>query len=212
MNATTRFRTELLAALDPLFETRGFRRRKDSFAWTRQVSAEQTQSVHLNFGLYPGAAEVSVLPTVGVRFATLEGGLVAAGVVPKTGSRDRSTVGFAIRPADAQAYAFSAGDPPSTAAAALWHDLEARAFPQLEEAGSLDYVVAALASPEPDRWGILSRSARARLWPLALQAAGRRREALAVLPQLENELSGVDQMVPPFEYFAAWFRAHAASE
>jgi hypothetical protein len=211
MNATTRFRTELLAALDPLFATRGFRRRKDSFAWTRRVSAEHTESVHLNFGLYPGAARVSVIPTIGVRFATLEAGLVAAGVVPRTGSRDRTTVGFAIRPANAESYAFAAADSPPAAAGALWHDLEARAFPQLEAAGSLDYVITALASPEPDRWGILSRSARARLLPLALQAAGRRDEALVALAQLENEMPGVDQMVPPFEHFAAWFRAHASS-
>src|SRR5690348_12775271 len=44
MNATTRFRTELLAALDPRFEALGFLRRKEAFAWSRQVSAEQARS------------------------------------------------------------------------------------------------------------------------------------------------------------------------
>lgn len=209
MNATTRFRTELLAALDPLFATRGFRRRKDSFAWARSVSAEHTQSVHLNFALYPNAGQIAVIPTIGVRFASLDAGLVAAGVVPKPGSRDRSTVGFAIRPRDAQSYLFGTGDSPSAAAEALWRDLEARAFPQLGEAVSLEYVIAALASPEPERWGILGRSSRARLWPLALLAAGRRGEALAVLARLESEMTGADQMVPPFEHFAAWFRGQA---
>lgn len=209
MNATTRFRTDLLAALDPLFATRGFRRRTDSFAWARQVSGEHTQSVHLNFGLYPAAGQIAVMPTIGVRFATLDAGLVAAGVVPKAGSRDRSTVGFAIRPANAPSYRFAVGDSPSAAAGVLWRDLEARAFPQLETAVTLDYLIAALASPEPDQWGIVGRSARARLWPLALRAAGRHGEALAVLAQLEDEMRGIDQMVPAFEHFAAWFRAQA---
>lgn len=210
MNATTRFRTELLAALDPRFEALGFLRRKEAFAWSRQVSAEQARSVHLNFGLYPAAGRVTVIPTVGVRFAALEAALVAAGVVPKTGSRDRSTVGFAIRPRNAQSYDFAAGDS-AAAADTVWRELESRGFPQLEDAGTLDYVIASLASPDPGRWGILSRSARARVWPLALEVAGRHDEALAVLGQLEKDMVSIDQMVPPFEHFASWLRAHAGA-
>lgn len=211
MNATTRFRSELLAALDPRLEALDFRRRKDRFAWTRQVSAEQIRSVHLNFGLHPAAGRVTVIPTVGVRFAALEAALVAAGVVPKTGNHDRSTVGFAIRPANAPSYDFAAGDSATAAATILWRELESRGFPQLEDAGTLDHVIAALASPDPGRWGILSRSARARVWPLALETAGRHDEALAVLGQLEKEMAGNDQMVPAFENFASWFRAHAGA-
>ena len=209
MNATTRFRTELLATLDPLFASRGFARRKVSFGWVRPVSAEHTHTVHLNFGLYPAEGRITVSPCIGVRFATLEAGLVAAGVVPGSASRDRSTVGFAMRPPNASSYAFGAADSPALAAGVLWTDLESRAFPQLAAAGTLDHVIATLQRPEPDQWGILSRSARARVWPLALQAAGRRDDALAVLAELEDEMREIDQLVPPFDQFAAWFRARA---
>ena len=209
MNATTRFRADLLEALDPLLREVGFSRRKDSFAWVRQLSSELTHSVHLNFGLYPAAGRVSVNPTLGVRFATVEAALVAAGVVPQAGSRERSTVAFVMRPRDATAYEFAAVSSPAAAANVLWSDLESGELARLEEAGTLDHVIAMLSRPEPDQWGILGRSARARLLPLALRAAGREADALAVLAELEGEMRGVDQMVPPFEHFAAWFRGRA---
>ena len=210
MNATTRFRGALLEALDPLMESVGFGRRKNCFAWTRRISNDLTDSVHLNFGLYPVAGRISVLPTLGVRFASIETALIAAGVVPKEQSRDRSTVGFAMRPPTASAYEFTAADAPVVAAETLWSDLKSGPLARLETLRTLDRVVDSLSSPEPEQWGILSRSVRARVLPLALRAAGREVDALTTLAQLEGEMRDVDQLVPSFDDFAGWFRGRVA--
>jgi hypothetical protein len=208
MNDTTRLRGDVLTALDTRFETQGFRRRRDSFAWRRPVTPGLVHSLHLNFGLYRGTGTLVAHPSVGARYDVIEAGLLAAGVIAHR-NPERATFGRMLASLTGNpTYQTDVASGAESLAETVWADWCAAGRSYLEELSDLERVIALLESPESQAWCCVVPGDRARLLPLALAAVGRRREALAALDRLRSDC-GSDQLLPPFEQFAAWFRAQA---
>jgi hypothetical protein len=207
VNATTELREQILAALDPLFGAEGFRRRKRDLAYCRKVSGSLTQSVHLNCALYEHSGAVSILPNLGARHNAIEHALVEARVVSGK-SKDRATVARALAP---NSYEATTAAGPQPAVEAIWADWQSVGRQHLQELSSLEHVLTFLASTERRDWGLTIPGMRARILLLVLDELGRRSEALARLPSLEQELAGRDQVRPNFAAFATWFRSREPS-
>jgi hypothetical protein len=203
MTTTTDLRDQILGALDPLFGSDGFARRKGQFAFRRQASTSVTQSVHLNFGVENSTGTLVVRPSVGARHASVERALVAAGVIAKSSS-DRATVARSLTPEPYEASIATGAEP---VAQAIWSDWQSVGRQFAQELTEADHVIRLLSSGDPKDWGLHIPGMRDRLLVLFLDTTGRHAEALAVLDDLERQPSERDQLIPAFAGFATWIRS-----
>jgi hypothetical protein len=183
-----RDREPFLAALDGVLLPIGFKRRKPDFEWTRRVEGRDLEWIHLNFGLG------GINPSFGVKYEDLSMVLpLESGAVYSVCEMVSSFSGKS----------YSAETVPRDLAA----DVLALALPGLDRLRDRALVVDRLRRESPREWPTLGASARMRLLPLMLAHSGRINDALEWLREHEAAAERVDQHVPNFASYAAYFRA-----
>lgn len=170
MRATTRFRNEVLRAVDGLMQPSGFSRRRRDPLYRKEVAPGIVQWMHLNFGLYERTGEYIVHPSVGVRFAALEAEKAAAGL--RSPSAEGGTFSKMLHSLMGKTYEGSIGDSPATLAEQLVDDWKAAGVPTVARMSDINRMIESLKSDAPDEWCCMIRSERARLLPLALLHVG----------------------------------------
>ena len=212
LRSTTALRDLILSSLDARFAMIGHQRRAGRQVWHRAIDAERSHGVHLHFGLYENEGRVTVIPSIGVRYASIEDALLAAAVVRGANARDRVTFSKPLGELSGAEYQTDLECGAEGIATRIWTDVETYGLPFLRSISDLEEVIALLASPEPRDWCCPGPGLRARLLVLALDGAGRRSDALELLDGLWADLLDRDAVVPPFERFAAWFRLGGSCE
>jgi hypothetical protein len=210
MNETTQLRDAILLALDARFASRGFTRRRPSYAWRHAAAPGITHGVHINFGLYPRDGRVSAVPSIGTRIDAVDRLMLAAGL-RATSDSDR-LIFTQLLPdlAGASSYDATVATDPDGCVDTIWADWCAVGELAVARLSDLSTIITMLSATDPKDWCCPSRSHRARLLPIALAAAGRSAEALSALDWIRTDIASRDQMLPPFEQFETWFRAQAA--
>jgi hypothetical protein len=196
-------RESFLAALDARLSPEGFRLRRRSQSWRRETRGLPAIGIHVNFGR--SSQPLAVIPTIGVRYDSIEGELVRAGIVQAGAIKDRFTFARPLTVVADGVYEVSATEGPGPTVDRIWADwcAEGRSF--AEQLSDLDAVITMLESDIPAQWCCASRSDRARLLPVALAVSGRFAEASDWLPRLGEDIRGRDQMLPEFDAFRTWF-------
>jgi len=182
-----RDREPFLVALDGVLLPIGFKRRKSDFEWKRRVEGSDLEWIHLNFGL--GV----INPSFGVKYEDL------STVLPHESGAVCSVFEMLSSPSG-KSYS---GD---TAPHELAADVRALALPGLGRLRDRTLVVERLRRESPREWPTLGASARMRLLPLMLAHSGHINDALEWLREHEAAAERVDQQIPNFASYAAYFR------
>jgi hypothetical protein len=207
MRATTRFRDEVMRAFDEAVRPRGYSRRR-SHTFRAPIRPGIDGWLHLNWGLSEKQGRYSIHPSVGVRVAVIEEDLIASGMRDRDSTRPSGTFAQMLQVLSGRDYEGAVNESVAEVAGRLFDDWIRLGEPAVSRMADLSIVVAMLRSKSPREWCCSSRSDRARLLPLALWHSGAQNDALAILPQLEEDVRGRDQLLPEFAEFRRWFEVH----
>jgi hypothetical protein len=209
MRPTTRFRDDVMLALDELMRPVGLARRRGRLSYRRQAAPGLDHWMHVNFGLDAKAGSYIINPSVGVTFAAIEADLIAAGIRSPLPLSEVGTFAQMLQGLAGHDYSGHATDDPSSVASRLLQDWYVVGERAVSEMSDLSKVINMLRSETPADWCCAGRADRGRLLLLALLHSGKVEEALATLPWVEEDLRGRDQRVPSFSHFRPWFEARA---
>ena len=181
-------REPFLEALDGVLLPLGFKRRKSSFEWKRRVDKRDLEWIHVNFGL--GV----INPSFGVKYEDL------STLLPSESGAACSVFEML---SSVSGKAYTVDTPPQEVAA----DVRALALPGLGCLRDRALVVERLKRESSRDWPTLGASERVRLLPLMLAHSGHVDDALEWLREHEDYAVRVDQQLPNFTSYAAYFRA-----
>ena len=185
MNAAER--APYLEAGDVALIPLGFKRKKKEFMWRRAVDSD-IEWIHLNFG------KGMIGPSYGVHYADLE-----RLFPPDLGVRGGPWC--LLEHLTGTSYSSSTTPPDVVARDLLIAVEELRALSDRQ-----GYTDVLMSEQRPRKFVVLTVD-RIRMLPVLLASFGRFKEAFTWLARFELLAKESDQMVPPYEAFAAHFRA-----
>lgn len=206
MGTTAEARDAIIHEMDHLLKAQGFkRRRKSDYVWWKELSEEFSVSIHLNVGLFPHNQTLIVNPSLAVRYESFELELAEVLKLDSRYIRDRTSFMNMLSSLSGNLYLMRASEDAAKLAKEIYADVLQFGLPYLEKLSNLEQVIRLLSSNNPRDWCTYSLSDRCRLLPIALVIADRKKEAQQILPILEKEIEGEDQIIPPYAEFVASF-------
>lgn len=206
MGKTAEARDAIIHEMDNLLNGQSFKRkRKRDYAWWKKLTEELSHSIHLNIGLFTHNQTLIVNPSVAVRYDSFERELMEVMKLDSRYIRDRASFANMLSPLSGNLYSMRASEDAVKLAKEIYADVLQYGLPYLEKLSKLEQVIRLLSSKNPRDWCAYSLSHRCRLLPIALVIADRKKEAEQILPILEKEIEGEDQIIPPYAEFVASF-------